>query len=97
MITDSKLRVSDQNGISLLHIMLEIHYSGQESSKWSHHDNMLLFFFFLLVQSRCWVSKVSCPGSSLEPKVGDGHLLDIKDVDTCQQWFKFFSMLHIDV
>ena len=27
-------RVSDQNGTSLLYIMLEIHYSGQEPSIW---------------------------------------------------------------
>ena len=30
---NSKLRVSDQNGVSLLHTMLEIHHSGPEPLK----------------------------------------------------------------
>ena len=31
-------RVSDQNGVSLLYIMLEIHHSGQEPSIYTHTD-----------------------------------------------------------
>ena len=40
------LRVSDQNGVSLLYIMLEMHHSGREPSNYV----CILYFCFALVQ-----------------------------------------------
>ena len=39
-----RLRVSDQNGVSLLYIMLEIHHSGQEPSRLDICSNNRIVF-----------------------------------------------------
>ena len=50
------LRVSDQNGVSLLYIMLEIHHSGQEPSLYV----LLLIYFMLKYFFVCFSVYVLC-------------------------------------
>ena len=72
-----KSRVSDQNGISLLYIMLEIHHSGREPSKWNSQNSKLyrvvqtklgslitLNWEFDLSESGSWISLILGVGQS---------------------------------
>ena len=60
-------RVSDQNGVSLLHIMLEIHHSGWEP--WMYCDKKYFVLYWLRVQcshtTRCFKSSIFCEGNQL--------------------------------
>ena len=61
-----KSRVSDQNGVALLYINLEIHHSSREPSKWKGNKRELKIEAFATLMSFKWLYVVCYNDFSLE-------------------------------
>ena len=66
-------RVPDQNGVSPLYIMLEIHHSGQKPS--------ILFYFIFQYQDQSTDQMTFTAVSPFEDLMGIGHFQEKLDVD----------------